>query len=157
MKYFALVLALVFCSVPLCAQDQPNELAAAGMAWNEAASPQLNGWATYARLIGKGVYSLSTYDISPVKIEGSTIPSLQAQLRTGIAIYMRQFGRLSIYGLGDAGIATTGDTTGGSFGGGGLGIVTLGKGWCVFVPIRLMRNNVTGTQVVYELGVGWGK
>jgi hypothetical protein len=134
----------------------PEDFVAAGLAWNQYASPQINGWTTYARSIkaSAGLYSFTTYDITSVKANPFTI---QTSARTGAALYLRSIGPIHIFGLGDVGMAASGQSIGSAFSGGGVVAVQLGKGWTVLGVARVLKTALSDQQTIYGLGVGWGR
>lgn len=155
MKHLLLTILLLF-PVGLFAQDDdlPNAFVAGGAAYNESASPNVLGWGTFAKRIAGPVFSFTTYDITPI-MKDSGLPTLQYAARTGIAVRMYQFGEsLSVFGLGDAGISTTGQAVNGSFSGGGFGAIRLGKGWHTLLILRIIHDPVVGTRYIPEAGVG---
>jgi hypothetical protein len=134
----------------------PDQFAAAGLAWNQYAAPQINGWASYAASISKanGVYSFTTYDVTSVTRQPF---SVQTSVRTGLALYMRSFGPFHIFGLADVGVAAAGGSVGGSASGGGMIALPLGKGWTLLAPVRVLKTALSDRQLIFELGFGWGK
>lgn len=142
--------------------DLPDTFYATGLAFNQASTPNIQGWVCYGHQLSKTVYLLNTYDLTSV--ESTTtgtgklqIPQIQAQARLGAAFHLRNFGsRVMLFGLGDAGIAARGSTVGSSFSGGGLILIDLGKGWGVTVPIRVIKNSQSGSQYVPEVGIVYG-
>jgi hypothetical protein len=156
-----LILACVMCAfgqTPAATGAPPEPLAqnwiGAGMAWNQSATPQLNGWASYATLLSRSgqVYSFSTYDVTPIQVAGKY--TVQTSTRTGLAVIVRTLGPITILGMADAGVSATSLTTGSAFSGGGIGVYKLGKTeWTIEAGARLLKTN-GGQQTMYEFGFG---
>jgi hypothetical protein len=133
----------------------PQNWIGAGMAFNQSASPQINGWASYATLLSRSgqVYSFSTYDVTPIKVAGKY--TVQTSTRTGFALVVRTLGPITILGMADAGVAASSLTTGSAFSGGGIGVWKLGKTqWTIEAGARLLKTT-SGQQTMYE--GGWGR
>ena len=141
-------------STPTTTELPPN-FYAAGAGWNQYAHPQINGWASMAHLIstpGVGIYSYSTYDVTSRTARPFTI---QTSTRTGFATLVRRYGPVSIFGLGDAGVALSGTNLGVAFSGGGVGVIKIGKSaWCVVLGARVLKTAISSTQTIYEAGIG---
>lgn len=132
----------------------PNNWAGFGAALNLASKPPVAGWYSYATLLSsKGqIYSFSTHDVllSPQKPY-----RLLDSARTGAATVLRQFGPVTILGLGDIGMVASGASVGGAFSGGGLALVKLGKtNWDIVVGARVIKTSGNGNQDIYEIGLG---
>ena len=126
------LLPLVYAQVP----GLPSDFVAAVVECNCTATgvPSVNGGAGFGHLLSaaQGLYSYTVYDISFTRnTEAVRIPPvlMQTTMRTGVALWVRSIGRLQIFADGGAGIAATGANVGGSFAGGGFGVLPLGKGW----------------------------
>lgn len=129
----------------------PQDWYGAGGSWNGQAA----GWASYARLLSNSgqVYSFTTWDVTRTKLK----PYVTSSARTGAAFVVRTVGPLTVLGLGDAGVATASTNTSGSFSGGGLLVVRLGKtAWTLCAGVRVVKAAATaaGSQTVIELGAG---
>jgi hypothetical protein len=164
-KFTGILLVLILLPAVASAQTSadpqlPSQFVSAGTAYNQASTPQIQGWGSYAHQISGPLYSYSTYDVTALPgtpVPGKPVlPTLQYSARTGVAVHVTNFGRLSLWGLGDAGVAATGETVVGSFSGGGFGAVQFGKGWAAMLVMRIVRNAVSGTQYVPEIGIGYG-
>lgn len=132
----------------------PQNWAGAGGAYDPTSRPQVAGWTSYATLVSEkaGLYSFTTHDITSTKNHPYTI---QTSVRTGIAVVLRTIGPLVILGLGDGGMAGSGDTVGGAFSGGGVGILRLGKTtWTLVTAVRHLKTATGGSQNTYQMGVG---
>lgn len=156
----ALIVAIAGVASPLPASAQqqlPSNWAGAGAAYNSFASPKVSGWASYATLISeKGmIYSFTTHEVTSSTRHPFTI---QTSIRSGLATVVRRFGPVVILGFGDAGMAGAGSSVGGSFSGGGIAIIQLGKAGrtTLSVSVRNVKSNVGlgQSQQPIEFGVG---
>lgn len=151
----------------------PKSFAAAGVAWNQYASPQINVWGSYAHLVSAsaGLYSFNSYDVTSVSRSPFRV---QTSVRPGFAIYLRNFGRVYLFALGDAGIAVAPAATdaippnpaappiaatnlGFAYSAGWMGVVRLGKGWSLVIPMRTFKSALSDRQTIIEIGFGWGQ
>jgi hypothetical protein len=137
----------------LTAQSLPNNWAGAGIAYNQFSTPQIAGWASYLHLISvpQAMYAGFSYDVTsatahPFKIQTST--------RLRVAMVVRQYQRLAIIGLGDAGMAVAGSNLGGAFSGGGAAIYKLNDGYTVMLGARILKTSLGQSQAIYEIGFG---
>jgi hypothetical protein len=85
---------------------------AAGVGYNQDASPQLFGWASYAKHLSGPLYSYSGYDVTPipgqtVMVAGKQIPKIKYTSFTGLTVRTAVIGNLSFWALGTGGIAAT--------------------------------------------------
>lgn len=133
----------------------PANWAGAGAAYNGYSRPQVNGWASYAKLLtekGGGLYSFTSWDVTSARTKPFTT---QTSARTGIATIVKQVGPIYVLGFGDAGMASSSDGFGGAFSGGGIGVWKIGKTSFTFVAAaRVLRVSNGATQTVYEVGFG---
>jgi hypothetical protein len=131
----------------------PQNFAVAFVALNQYSTPQINGGASYARLIStsNALYSFTSYDVTSVKPKPFTV---QTSTRTGIAAVIRQYGPLVIVGLGDAGVAAAANNLGGAFSGGGLAIYRLKNGFAITGGMRILKTSLNDVQHIYEIGFG---
>lgn len=124
---------------------------AAGVSALPQTKPEPTGWAVIATEINtkNQIYSFSEtdYTLSNGKLVSSA--------RTGLATPLRSFGAFTLYGLGDAGVATTGTSTGSAFAGGGFVLIPIKKsGWDLLVGARVLKTMVGGSQAYMEVGIG---
>jgi hypothetical protein len=82
---------------------------------------------------------------------------MQFQFRPGLAYPVLKVGAITILGMGEAGLSATGETVGGSFGGGGIAMIRFKSSWAILGVMRVVRNNISGTQFVPELGIAYGR
>lgn len=131
----------------------PSSWMGAGGGWNKASTPQIAGWASYAKLIStkSQTYSFTSWDITSVK--GPNFVS-QSSARTGLATLIKQVGPVSVLGFGDAGMATS-SGLGGAFSGGGIAVIKLGKtNFTIELAVRVLKVASQPNQMVYEFGIG---
>jgi hypothetical protein len=156
-------LCLLVCSLPCFSQtstppDLEGKFAAVGLGLFQSATPQLQGFGLLALPVGSRVLSYTDYDVAAIPgapVPGRIIlPRLQFSMRTGFAVRIYQLSpRISLYGLGGAGMAATGDNVVGSFGGGGFIDIAIGKGWGALIILEASRNAVTGTEFIPRVGI----
>jgi hypothetical protein len=152
MKTTILLLAAAlaaFAQTPL-----PSNWIGVGVALNQQASPQINGWASYAALLSRsgGVYSFSSYDVTPIKQAGKY--TIQTSTRSGFALMIRTLGPITVLGLADAGIAASSLATTAAYSGGGIALWKLGStAWTMEIAARRIKAG-SGITTVYEAGFG---
>lgn len=154
MKPFLLLLAALpaFCQTP---DATPTTFYAFGVSALTQSSPKPTGWVVVAHLIQKSaqLWSFSESDYTYAKLT----KQVQSSVRTGIATPLRKFGTVTVYGLGDGGVASTGTSAGFAVAGGLCAPIDLGrKSGFQFVPgWRLLHTATGGTQNIVEFGIGW--
>ena len=147
-----LLLALI-AVVGLRAESPPVNWAGAGAAYNQYAQPQANGWVAMATLLtDKGpIYSFTEETITSAKTKPFTV---QTSATTGFATLIKQYGPVSVFGFGTAGMATSVGSIGSAFAGGGVGIWKLGKtNWSLVFGAQFLKTT-SNAQTVYSFGVG---
>ena len=130
----------------------------AGLSLYPQTSPKPTGWAAAMVTMSapQRVYSISEIDFTATRT-ASGVYSVQTSARTGAAVFMRAFGKLNLYGLGDAGAATTGTNSGGALAGGGIATwPTRWKGVYGAAGVRVLKTSIGGTQTLVEIGIMWG-
>ena len=104
------------------------------------------------------VYSISELDFTVVgNILKKQPVTVQTSARTGAAVWLRSFGQFNLFGLANAGVATTGTNSSGAFAGGGM--LTFPTRWKALygtIGIRILSSSVGGTQTLIESGIIWG-
>ena len=156
-----LIVALMLCQAAVNPPVPPAEIYppnwyGAGAAWNQMASPQINGWASYAHLLtAKGpVYSFTSWDVTSAKSPDHKFTP-QTSTRTGLATVIRKIGPVTVIGLVDGGMAAASSNVSGAFSGGGVGIITLGKSsWNIVVGAKFLTTPLGGKQAAYQFGFG---
>lgn len=132
----------------------PNNWAGAGAAYTNFVNPPISGWFSYAVLLSErgALYSFTTHDITSSRTKPYTI---QTSIRTGLATLVRRIGPIAMLGFGDAGVAGAGESIGGAFSGGGIGILQIGRtNWTLEIAVRRIKTTIGETQSVFEFGAG---
>jgi hypothetical protein len=160
---FGLLMLLLLLIIPIqMARGQenpdqfiPDKTIFVGMGLNS--NNQIQGSGVFRKFISSRFYSFNIYDVTGLQMRPFDVSHIQYQARTGLTFLLYvPHPRLSLWLLGDGGIASTGDTTGSSFGGGGAADVDCGKGWHGMVVLSAVRNNVQGTYFSPRLFFGYG-
>lgn len=151
----ALILILLAC--PCFAQT--GSFYAAGVSLLPQTSPKPTGWA--AAIITANatqrLYSISEIDFTVVgDILHGRPAAVQTSARTGAAVWLRSFGQVDLYTLGDLGAATTGANSSGA---GAIGaIVTFPTRSSTIhgaVGVRVLKTAIA-SQTLVEIGIVWG-
>ena len=140
------------------AQTPSAKFIFAGVSFNQANSPQFQGFGGFGIPVLASVLSFTYYDVGVIPVAQTpgkiTLPKLQYAITTGIAMHVYDLSpKVSIWGLGGAGISTTGDTTGGSFNGGGFLHVSFGKSWGALLILQVDKSAPTGAQFTPRIGI----
>jgi hypothetical protein len=123
----------------------------AGMSALPQSSPKPSGWAVLAKSLDSKaqVYSFTETDYT------YTPKEIQSSVRTGLATPLRTIGKVVIYGVGDAGVATTGSASGSAFAGGAVALIPLPKNsMMLVVGYRALKTALGDTQQLIEIGLG---
>lgn len=124
---------------------------AGGVTIPSAGSPKdYTGWIAVVTPLIKTqkIYSISETDYTDVS------GKITSSVRSGIATYLRSFGKVDLYGLGDAGIATNGSTSGAAYSGGGIALFpTKWKTIYGVVGVRFLKTT-TDQETLFEIGIG---
>jgi hypothetical protein len=149
----AIVLFFAFVLATLAQTQAPKNFAAAGFGYNPAASP--DGWLAYATLLtDKGpIYNYSEITITSASVKAGQFKA-QTAITTGVATTVKTYGPLTIFGLANAGMATTGSTIGGAFAGGGVAVWKIKNSvWSIVIGAQVLKTTAN-TQVLASIGVG---
>lgn len=148
---------MLFCAIFACviAVAHCQSFYAAGISLLPQSSPKPTGWAAAIVTVNANqkVYSISEVDFTVVK--NGALYNVQTAARTGIATWLRAFGPVNLYGLADAGAATSGTTSSGAFAGGGMLVFPINKQIGGTVGARVLKTNL-GSQVIAEMGIVFG-
>jgi hypothetical protein len=155
------VLVLVLATAAFAQEAPPEQFAGTGVAWNQFASPQINGMAVFAKRIAgdsRPMYSFSAVNF----VSAQARPfRLLTTTETGIAQYLTAFGPFAVYGIGTTGLAAggtdSGTSTGAVFSGGGLALAGIGKGWRLGPYFRVIKPTISDRQWAAGLMLGWGR
>lgn len=164
MKAFAVILiCFALLTLPCLAQttDPIPKFFATGIGYSQASSPQFQGWGAFGLPVSATVISYTDYDISALPGQDLTIkailsPRLQYTIRTGFAVHAYDLSpKVSLWGLGNVGVNTTGAVTGASFAGGGFLDFKFGTtgAWGAMLILQVDKSNITGAQFTPRLGI----
>lgn len=132
----------------------PNSWMGAGAAWDQYTTPQVAGWASYAKLVSSSgqLYSFTSWDATSSRARPYTA---QTSVRSGLASVVRRFGPVYLLGFGDAGMAAAAGDFGGAFSGGGIVVIKLGKtNFTLELAARVLKVAGQTNHVIYEFGFG---
>lgn len=138
----------------------PASIYAAGVSYNNSATPAVAGTALYARLIsdGSGTYAFTAADALPNSVKPFTVTT---NISAGIAQKVFSLGSIPIFVPTSAGVSFNGTNTGWAWSTGALAAIKLGKGnWRIFPMVRVARSNVSngsGVQPIVGILIGWGQ
>lgn len=122
-----------------------------GAGVNTPASPQVTGYAAYAKPIG----AAGTFSYSSVAL----VANKPSTVETGIAQRIISQGPFSLYGLGTAGAAVGGDNVGAAFSGGGFVSINLDK-WLhncrALVGVKALKTSLSNVTPQVVAGFAWG-
>lgn len=155
------VLALLLAVVPAKAQTTPplQNVYAAGVSWNQSATPAVAGTALYAHAAGSsGTYVFTAIDVLPTSSKPFTVTT---NIGAGIAQKLFSVGKIPVFVPTTAGVSWTGSNTGWQWTTGALVSIKLGKktNWYAFPMVRVAKSNVSGSgyQPIIGLAFGWGQ
>jgi hypothetical protein len=152
----ALALTTLFFLVAPAHAQETSQGVTTGLAFNNNASPQVQGWATYDKQLKGKLFSYSGIDISPIKQENTFIPKLKFTAFSGFALQSASIGKLSLWIIGAPGLATTGDETGIQGSVGGFGHYRLGRGWGIIVGAQGNFSSIQNTDATLRFGFRYG-
>jgi hypothetical protein len=113
--------------------------------------PQPTGGAIVATQVSssQGLWSFSETDF--LLVNGQ----IQTSARTGLALHMRDFNDIELFGLLDGGVATNGVNAGSAFAGGGFLTGPLGKAgaWRWEAGYRILKTTTGGVEHLVEIGI----
>lgn len=146
MKQFAILVVLLASAVLAFGQDaQPTNVYAAGVSYNQGASPAVAGSALYARALtdGSGTYAFTVFDALPASTHPFTVTS---NVGAGIAQKLFTVGSVNFYAPTSAGISFTGANTGWQWNTGLLASLPVKKGshWRLMPNVRLIKSSIGG-------------
>ncbi len=147
----------LFLFMPLRAYAETTQGVTLGAAWNQNASPALQGWGTYDRIITGRLFTYSGYDVTPIHQEGKLIPQLKFSAFTGLAVQAAVIGRITLFVQGAGGLATTAEVTTGSGNFGGFAHIGIGKGCGLILGGQGTYSPISGTDAVLRFGFRYGK
>ena len=165
-----LLLASCAFAQPVPAPVFPGNFVFLGAAYAQDAVgvPNFNAVASYGkRLAVSGTYSYTSYDAYFIRGVNKQIQLIKAE-RTGILQYMRSIGPIMLFAVIDGGLSQSNSATdavlGGSFSGGGFGVIPVKKSGFAFVAgARIVASTIAPngnkTSTIAELGgtFSWGQ
>lgn len=160
MKRFALALIIVLAAVFAHSQTpQASNIYAAGLSFNQSASPAVAGTALYAHLLSdnSGTYAFTVVDALPTNVHPFTVTT---NFGAGIAQKVFSIGSVPLYIPTAAGISFNGTNTGWQWSTGALASIKLKGNWRVMPNVRIMKSSVSsgaGYQPIVGIMFGWGK
>jgi hypothetical protein len=124
---------------------------AAGVSYNNGASPSVAGTGLYAHLLptGTNTYAFTVADILPTSYKPFTVTS---NFGVGVAQKLFSVGKVDLYVPTSAGISFTGTNTGWSWTTGVIAPVTVKGNWGIAPAVRLIKSNVPGGQGYQPIG-----
>ncbi len=164
-KIILLLVAVLF-ALPVLAQTTapaaPAPLAniyAAGVSYNESASPAIAGTALYARLLsdGSGTYAFTVVDALPNSLKPFTVSS---NIGVGIAQKLFNIKNVPVFMPTSAGVSFTGSNTGWNWSTGAMISVKIKGSWYAFPNVRVVKSSVTGGtgyQPIVGVLFGWSQ
>ncbi len=148
-----IALALLF-SLPLFAQETPDQFAALGLSWNQYAAPQISGNLLYAKRIGYQTYSFNFVDVISTSIRPFKTAT---SITTGLGQRLFVIGKLGVWATTGVGILAGGEEASYSWTSGGAVSIPIGRGFSIMPNVRFIKNNVTQLQWIGGVLFGWGK
>ena len=137
----------------------PQNVYAAGVSYNNGASPSIAGSALWAHQAtdGSGTYAFTYMDVLPVSVKPFTVST---NIGVGIAQKLFTFGKVNVLMPVGAGLQVTGANTGWQWTGGAGATVPVKNNWFIFPNVRFNKGSVSngaGYQLIGGVMVGWGK
>jgi hypothetical protein len=164
MKKFFAGIALLALSTLAFAQTAPatpapiQNLYAAGVSWNGAASPSVAGSGLYAHLLTGGTYAFTHVDAVPASVKPFTVTT---NIGVGVAQKIATIGKYNVYVPTAAGVSFNGSNAGWQWNtGAGVAIPIGTKGYYLMPTVRVLESNVSGgagVQPIVGVLFGWGK
>jgi hypothetical protein len=118
-------------------------------------SPKPTGWAAAVVTANakQKLYSISETDFTVVRAATGIGFTVQTSVRTGGALWLRQFGKANIYAVLDGGMATTGTNSSGAVASGGM--VLFPTKWPRvqgLAGVRVLKTALGAAQTLIEFG-----
>lgn len=161
MKHFAFVAIVAFVASFASAQTPAplTSIYAAGISFNNSASPAIAGTGLYARLLSDntGTYAFTAVDALPNTLKPFTVTS---NFSAGLAQKVFTIGKVPVYVPTAAGVSFNGSNTGWAWSTGAMASVKLKGNWRIFPTVRIAKSSVsngTGVQPIVGILFGWGQ
>lgn len=142
---------------PLPAKPFSN-IYAAGVSWNQNATPQIAGTGLYARIVdaSTGTYAFTALDALPASVKPFTVST---NIGAGIAQKVFSIGKAQVFIPTAAGISFNGSNTGWQWNGGALVSIPVKGSFRVMPVARFLKSSVSGGssyQPIIGVLFGWG-
>lgn len=146
-------------ALPQSAPAPVSNVYAAGVSWNQSATPAVAGTALYAHAIaGTSTFAFTAIDVLPTSTRPFTVTT---NIGAGIAQKVFSIGKVPVYIPTTAGISWTGQNTGWQWSTGALLSIRLGKSnWRALPMVRFAHSNVSGrsgVQPIVGVVFGWAQ
>lgn len=137
-----LILFAAMLAVTAVAQDAPSNIYAAGVSYNNAASPVIAGTALYAHKMNEaGTYAFSVFDALPSNTRPFTV---QTAVSAGVAQKVFSIGKIPIFAPTAAGVSFTGQNTGWAWSTGALASISVKGKYRIMPGVRVIKSSVGG-------------
>lgn len=139
---FAAVSIAALAQNPAPAPDAPSNIYAAGVSYNNAASPIVAGTALYAHKVNdSGTYAFTVIDALPANTRPFTV---QSQISAGVAQKVFSIGNVPIFAPTAAGVSFTGQNTGWAWSTGALASISIKGKYRIMPSVRVLKSSVGG-------------
>lgn len=157
--FAVLAIVLMFTLAGYAQVVPPTNIYAAGVSFNNSASPAIAGTGLYARLIsaGSGTYAFTAVDALPNTLKPFTVTS---NFSGGVAQKVFTIGKVPIFIPSSAGISYSGSNVGWAWSTGALASIKLKNNWRIFPTVRIAKSSVsggTGYQPIVGVLFGWAQ
>ena len=158
MKIAFAVLSAFVLSLACFAQAPADNIYAAGVSFNNSATPAIAGTGIYARRVSdSGTYAFTAVDALPNTLQPFTVTT---NFSAGIAQKAFTIGKIPIFIPTAAGVSYHGSNVGWAWSTGALASIKLKNNWRMFPTVRIAKSSVsngTGYQPIVGLLFGWAQ
>lgn len=158
---FLLAVVVCFFAVGALAQSDslPSNIYAAGISFNNDASPRIAGTGLYSRLLsdGSGTYAFTVVDALPASRNPFTV---NTNFSFGVAQKVFAIGKTPVFVPTAAGVSYNGTNTGWAWSTGALVPIKLKGNWRLFPNVRIVKSSVSngsGYQPIGGILIGWAQ
>lgn len=125
------------------APDVASNVYAAGISYNNAASPVIAGTALYAHKVNDaGTYAFTVFDALPTNAKPFTV---QSNVSAGIAQKVFSIGKIPIFAPTAAGVSFNGQNTGWAWSTGALASISVKGKYRIMPGVRVIKSSVGGS------------